>query len=220
MGLLTDLLPSVSSGDLPPGSVSNSELAVMPVETIKGNATDGITNPQDLTVSATKSLLNLATTSDVQFSTLGVGVAPTNNVDLVGANGSLFIDLETAGLTVISQNQDTSNILTIESLGNIDLIIDSGNNGTGSVLRVRNNDRVSDSLLEVDEVGNITADGSYVANGGFFAIGGGFNVGSNQVVGAREAAISDPGATVGSLQTAVIAILDAMRPAGHGLIAV
>ena len=58
MSLLTTLLPCVGSGDLPPGSVDNSELAVMPAETIKANPTAGILNPQDITVSDLNTLLN------------------------------------------------------------------------------------------------------------------------------------------------------------------
>lgn len=47
---------------------------------------------------------------------------------------------------------------------------------------------------------------------------GEYKVNNIKVVGDRGSAISDPLATVNSLQIAVINILDALRPAGHGLI--
>lgn len=63
---------------------------------------------------------------------------------------------------------------------------------------------------ELQESGVTISDGDVVDASGF-------SVGGTQVVGAQQAAIGDPAATTGELQTAVIAILDVLR--AHGLIA-
>lgn len=89
----------------------------------------------------------------------------------------------------------------------------------------------ADSDIGVRRIGNdfhvIAAGGGKfsVQESGYVSAVGALNsdidlrVAGTKVVGARGAAIANPTADVGSLQTAVIAILDRLRPtAGHGLI--
>lgn len=75
------------NGDVPPGSISNSELAVMPLETVKGNATGGSTNPQDLTVAETLTLIGLSPIDSVVFRELLIS----------GSAGDVLAILENTG---------------------------------------------------------------------------------------------------------------------------
>lgn len=90
---------AVSGASIPPGSVSNTELASMAAGTIKGRAAGGGTgSPQDLTASQVKTILAISLSSDVT-GTLQAAQAPAFSGDVTSSAGSLALTIANDAVT-------------------------------------------------------------------------------------------------------------------------
>ncbi len=137
MGDILGNILSPSSGEVPPGSISNLELAVMPLRTIKGNQTASTTNPQDLTVDETLALIGLSEFDIVQFTGLNLNTASPNAV--ADIHGSLNIFL--------------SNFTTSSGAGNRDIACVAHTLNVGDAVGLRSGPA---SAIEVFTVATVT----------------------------------------------------------------
>lgn len=65
-------------------------------------------------------------------------------------------------LAVIDAGSSSSNVLSLQSMGSVEVVIDSNNNDTDKLFSIKSNSQTNDPITKVDETGNFTTSG-YVA---------------------------------------------------------
>lgn len=120
---------AVGSTEIANASVSNTDLATMPANTIKGNNTGSTGAPLDLTVSQTKSMLALDQVENTALSTW----PGSSNLVTVGANAISYSEIQQIpGLSVIGNPTNaTATVTNIPGTADQVLRVNSAGNALG-----------------------------------------------------------------------------------------
>jgi len=158
--------PGIATATIQPNVVTNSKLAQMPSDTIKGNNTGSTANASDLTVAQVKTLLNLSGTNsgDVTLGTanglslsgqiLSLGLSSTSTTGaLDSTDWNTFNNKQPAGNYIVSPANLTSQVTGVLPIAN---------GGTNSGTPLTNGQVMVSSAGEIIENPNIYS----VLNGG------------------------------------------------------
>lgn len=69
-------------------------------------------------------------------------------------------------LAVINSGSSSSNVLSLQSMGTVEIVIDSNNDNTDKLFAVKSNAQTNEPITKVDEVGNLTTAGYVSINNG------------------------------------------------------
>lgn len=69
-------------------------------------------------------------------------------------------------LAIINSGTSSTNVLSLQSMGTVEVVIDSDNNDTTKLFAIKSNGQANDPIAKVDETGNFTAAGHISINNG------------------------------------------------------
>ncbi len=132
------------------------------------NHTSHTSNPHSVTKSQV-GLGNVDNTSDLSKPISTAAQTALNNKSDVGhghnylpiSGGTLTGHLQfNSPISKIEQSGSSNNVLSMQSLGNVEVVIDNNNNDTNRRFDIKANAQTDSPIFSVDEIGNVTLEGT------------------------------------------------------------
>lgn len=154
--------------------IQNSSVVIDDNNNVSGVGSLSISEP--LTISKANGTAPLVITSTTVVNNLNADLLDGNHASAFATSthnhDSTYLKLTGGTLTgnilinkalaVIAADVSSNNVLSLQSMGSVEVVIDNNNNDTNKLFSIKSNSQTNDPITKVDETGNFTTAG-YVA---------------------------------------------------------